>query len=480
MQQVSDGTYTAQNLAEYSFMVNGGSSIAPINTDIVVDVPDDLVAQVEATPGRDPRRHVHDPDQRGSARRLDRRHPAVAVDDRPPLIEVVSITKRFGALVANDDISLSVHAGEVHALIGENGAGKSTLTRILYGLSQPDAGEVRVDGRAVRFGSPKDAMRAGVGMVTQEFSLVGPMTVTENVMLTHVGYGPVDRRASRAAVVGAAERLGVHVDPDAVVESLSVGERQRVEIVKALSHDCRVLILDEPTAVLVPQDVQRLFASIRSLTAAGIGGAVHLAQAARGDGDRRPGHRDPARSPRDHPAGAPASIPTAIAALMMGAGADDHRGGGGHRGRRPAPSTRRGEHTEPATPDGAAGAVDPRAQPRTGEGARLLDDVGIDVAAGEIVGVAGVSGNGQTELVDVLCATRSPDERDDRDRRPRRDGRSMRSGASAPGSDGSPRTAAAAWCPACRWSRTSCSRISSGSRAGGSPAGARSATARVG
>ncbi len=284
------------------------------------------------------------------------------MDDRPPLIEVVSVTKRFGALVANDDISLSVHAGEVHALIGENGAGKSTLTRILYGLSQPDAGEVRVDGRVVRFGSPKDAMRAGVGMVTQEFSLVGPMTVTENVMLTHVGYGPVDRRASRAGVVGAAERLGVHVDPDAVVESLSVGERQRVEIVKALSHDCRVLILDEPTAVLVPQDVQRLFASIRSLTAAGIAVLVHLAQAARGDGDRRPDHRDPAWSPCDHTS-ACALDPAAIAALDDGCRRGDHRGGGGHRGH--GRRRRRRGSTRAGAPDGAAGAVDARAQPRT-------------------------------------------------------------------------------------------------------------------
>ena len=130
--------------------------------------------------------------------------PAAAAD--PPLVAVAGLTKRFGALVANDGIDLDVRAGEVHALLGENGAGKSTLTRVLYGLSQPDAGEIRVDGVPVRFTSPKAAMRAGIGLVTQEFSLVGPMTVTENVMLASVGLGVVDRAGARRRVLDTAAR----------------------------------------------------------------------------------------------------------------------------------------------------------------------------------------------------------------------------------------------------------------------------------
>ena len=192
-------------------------------------------------------------------------------DDRVPLVEAVGITKRFGALVANDDINLAIHAGEVHALLGENGAGKTTLTRIVYGLSQPDSGELRIGGVPARITSPKEAMAAGIGVVTQEFSLVGPMTVTENVMLASVGFGAVDRRGARARVAATAARIGVHVDPDARVERLSVGQRQRVEIIKALHHDCRVLILDEPTAVLTPQDVDALFTTVRRLRAEGIG-----------------------------------------------------------------------------------------------------------------------------------------------------------------------------------------------------------------
>ena len=159
----------------------------------------------------------------------------------------------------------------MHALLGENGAGKTTLTRIIYGLSQPDSGELRIGGVATRITSPKEAMAAGIGVVTQEFSLVGPMTVTENVMLAAVGLGAVDRRQARSAVEATAARIGVRIDPDARVEQLSVGERQRVEIIKALHRDCRVLILDEPTAVLTPLDVDALFGTIHRLRADGIG-----------------------------------------------------------------------------------------------------------------------------------------------------------------------------------------------------------------
>ena len=135
--------------------------------------------------------------------------PAAASTPAVAAVELRGITKRFGSLVANDGVDLAVLPGEVHALLGENGAGKSTLTKVLYGLSQPDAGEIHVNGSRVRFASPKDAMAAGIGMVTQEFSLVAPMTVTENVMLSTVGLGRVDRRAARAEVVTAADRIGL-------------------------------------------------------------------------------------------------------------------------------------------------------------------------------------------------------------------------------------------------------------------------------
>jgi ABC-type uncharacterized transport system ATPase subunit len=321
-----------------------------------------------------------------------------------PLIEAIGVTKRFGALVANDNISLDVRAGEVHALLGENGAGKSTLTRVLYGLSQPDSGELRVAGAAIRLGSPSEAMAAGVGVVTQEFSLVGPMTVTENVMLASVGFGTVDRRAARDGVVETASRIGVRVDPDARVEALSVGERQRVEILKALHHGCRVLILDEPTAVLVPQDVEALFATIRRLTADGIGVVFisHKLHEVVEIADRvtvlRRG-RCVATLP------ATGLDPPKIAALMIGHSLDEEEATDAAAAVGLATEIEADRTVEPVA---AAAAHAPRSIPLDVAGARGLDDVTIRVAPGEIVGVAGVSGNGQTELVDVLCATASP------------------------------------------------------------------------
>jgi len=369
-----------------------------------------------------------------------------------PLVEVVGLTKRFGGLVANDDIDLTVNAGEVHALLGENGAGKSTLTRVLYGLSQPDAGEVRVAGRPTRFRSPKDAMRAGIGLVTQEFSLVGPMTVTENVMLAGVGLGRADRRAARSEVLDTAQRIGVHVDPDATVESLSVGERQRVEILKALYHQCRVLILDEPTAVLVPQDVRALFATIRRLTAGGMGVVFisHKLHEVVEIADRVTVLRRGRRVATQPAAGLD---PARIAAVMIGvrstesvapevvdqlgieapstpaAAADDANGAAAngaaevaHDGAdvvagvaagapEPAPDTASPSSSPPrpdATIVGAAAALGIHSLGLVVDGVPVLEDVSLSVAPGEIVGVAGVSGNGQSELVSVLCAMTQP------------------------------------------------------------------------
>ncbi|HSE70221.1 MAG TPA: ABC transporter ATP-binding protein [Nocardioidaceae bacterium] len=322
------------------------------------------------------------------------------------LLQLTGITKRFGDLTANDDVSLTVAPGEVVAMLGENGAGKSTLMKVVYGLVRADAGEIRVDGRVLDIGSPRDAMAAGIGMVTQEFSLVETMTVTENVALSTVGLGRVDIRAARAKVSAAMERIGVHIEPDRLVSTLSIGERQRVEIVKALFHDCRVLILDEPTAVLTPQDVRALFATVQRLRASGLGvlfvshklrevaeisDRVVVLRRGRLVGERTTGEVGPEE----------------LAGLMMGAPAAT-----------PAEATAAAvglpvEETAPEPPGHEPGAAGTAALALTGltlteHGRPVLDEITLDVAPGEIVGVAGISGNGQTELMDVLCARRRP------------------------------------------------------------------------
>ena len=251
--QIEDGP-EAVDLGKYSFMKAGGSSIADINVDVVGGVPEDLVAKVEEKEAAIQDGGFETPSTRAlPPSPSPSRASDVPSDERRagagPLLELSGVTKRYGDLVANDDVSLTVAPGEVVAMLGENGAGKSTLMKIVYGLVRPDAGTVTMDGRRLEIGSPRDAMAAGIGMVTQEFSLVDTMTVAENVALSGLGLGRVDRAAVRR-VIEAMERIGVRLDPDQLVSTLSIGERQRVEIVKALFHDCRVVILDEPTAVL--------------------------------------------------------------------------------------------------------------------------------------------------------------------------------------------------------------------------------------
>ena len=189
-------------------------------------------------------------------------------------LELQGITKRFGALIANDHISLTVEAGEIHALLGENGAGKSTLMNVLYGLYQADEGDILLDDVVQHFDGPGDAMAAGIGMVHQHFMLVPVFTVAENVMLGHEETtfgGRLDLPGPARRCARSPRRFGFDIDPDALVEELPVGVQQRVEIIKALSRDAKVLVFDEPTAVLTPQETDELMVIMRQLRDAGTG-----------------------------------------------------------------------------------------------------------------------------------------------------------------------------------------------------------------
>jgi simple sugar transport system ATP-binding protein len=299
-------------------------------------------------------------------------------------LELRGITKRFGSLVANDSIDLVVEPGEIHCLLGENGAGKSTLMNVLYGLLAPDAGEIVVDGAPVQFTGPGDAVAAGIGMVHQHFMLVPVFTVAENVMLgdEHTrGVGLLDRAAAAARVRTLSERFGFDVDPDAMVEDIPVGVQQRVEIIKALSRDAQVLILDEPTAVLTPQETDELMGIMRELAGAGtsIVFITHKLREVRAVADRI----TVIRRGRVVGEATAASSEAELAALMVG---------------------RDVELTvvkEPQPPGPVVldvrdlSVIDER-------GALVVDRATFDVRAGEIVAVAGVQGNGQTELVEAL------------------------------------------------------------------------------
>ncbi|MBP2437529.1 ABC transporter ATP-binding protein [Microbacterium amylolyticum] len=305
-------------------------------------------------------------------------------------LELRGITKRFGSLVANDHIDLTVEPGEIHALLGENGAGKSTLMNVLYGLYQADEGDILIDDVVQHFQGPGEAMAAGIGMVHQHFMLVPVFTVAENVALGHeqtTKLGALDLGRARQQVRDVAKRFGFQVDPDAKVEDLPVGVQQRVEIIKALSRDAEVLVFDEPTAVLTPQETDELMAMMRQLKAEGKGIVfiTHKLREVREVADRI----TVVRRGKIVGTASPQSTNAELASLMVG---------------RAVELT---VQKSPAVPRTAGGLEVRGLRVRGDDGAILVDGASFDVRPGEILAIAGVQGNGQTELTEALVGLES-------------------------------------------------------------------------
>jgi ABC-type uncharacterized transport system ATPase subunit len=302
-------------------------------------------------------------------------------------IELKGITKRFPGVVANDDVNLAVETGEIHAVCGENGAGKSTLMKILYGMQGPDEGTMHVDGKTMTFTSPADAIAAGIGMVHQHFMLAGNLSVLENVILGSepTRSGVIDQTTARAHLIEVGAAYGLEVDPDEFVENLEVGERQRVEIIKVLYRGAKILILDEPTAVLVPHEVDELFRNMRELKADGatILFIDHKLEEVLEIADTI----TVLRHGQTVATVKPAEVTTGdLAELMVGS---------------QLPTSQTSKST--VTNDVALGVenltvLDDDNRP-------VVDSVNLQIHRGEIVGIAGVEGNGQTELVEAIIGT---------------------------------------------------------------------------
>jgi simple sugar transport system ATP-binding protein len=306
-------------------------------------------------------------------------------------IAAIGIVKRFGGLVANDGVDVSAERGEIHGIMGENGAGKTTLMSILFGLYAPDAGEIRLRDAPVRFHSPIDAMAAGLGMIHQSFKLFGSLAVWENIVYgAEPRRGPfVDRRAARERVAELAARHHLSVDPDARVDDLSVGVRQRVEILKALYRDARILILDEPTAVLTPPERDALFAVLKNLAAEGrtVLLVTHKLHEVMAITDQMTILRD-----------------GRTVASLRTANTDVGEIVRAMTGRTVNLKMEKG----PKPPDDPL-LVAVNVTVASPSGKPLVDSVTLKVRGGEIVGIAGVAGNGQSELVEALVGLRSPD-----------------------------------------------------------------------
>src|SRR5665213_1086639 len=304
-------------------------------------------------------------------------------------LELRGITKRFGAFTANDRISITVEPGEIHCLLGENGAGKSTLMNVLFGLLHPDDGEILIDGVATKFSNSGEAVRRGIGMVHQHFMLVPVFSVAENVVL---GFEPtkslnrVDYKKATDDIRRISKEFNLEVNPDAIVENLPVGLQQRVEILKALSHDAELLILDEPTAVLTPQEIDSLMEIMRSLAAAGksILFITHKLKEVRAIADVI----TVIRQGRVIDSVPPTETENQLASLMVG---------------REVNLTVKKEEVE-------LGEIVLELRDvvvRDDRGLAVVNGVSLEVHAGEIVALAGVQGNGQTELAEAISGLRT-------------------------------------------------------------------------
>jgi len=299
-------------------------------------------------------------------------------------LELRGITKRFGSLTANDAIDLAVGDGEIHAILGENGAGKSTLMNVVYGLLQPDEGSISVDGREIKINSPLDALAAGIGMVHQHFMLIPVFTVAENIVLGHEKtkrFGILDLESARKEILRVSAEYNFEIDPDALVENLPVGLQQRVEIIRALIYDAKVLILDEPTAVLTPQETDELLRNMKKLKAKGtsIVFITHKLREVKEAADKI----TIIRRGKVVGTASPSASQEELASLMVG---------------RPVSLD---VDKNPAKLGGVTLAVS-NLTISDHTGRSLVKNVSFEVRAGEILAVAGVQGNGQSELAESI------------------------------------------------------------------------------